>query len=638
MVPDRTQPHLLDARRSHRLYRTIYIGRGSAQQHGMTPRATQISRLRILATSDVHMHLLPYDYLNGRAAPGTGLAALLATITDLHRKAGTEEPPRETLLVDNGDTLQGTALGDHLAETLADGTPHPVAEVMNEIGYDVMGLGNHDLDYGLDHLARFARTLDAPLVCSNIAFDPPRDWIAPTATIDVGGLRVGVLSVLPPRTVVALHAQIGGFARATDMVEAVTRAAQTLRDGGADIILGLGHTGLGSDGTEAALAEIAATGAVDALIGGHDHSVFPGDEHAERTEADVETGMLHKIPTVMPGFAAAGLGCIDLDLERDDRGRWAVTAGRARVFPPSHADGADDPAFDPIRPAHDATCAALDEIIGSWPVPLTSYFAHVTPTPIHALTAAAQHRAIDRARVGTPVADLPLLSAVSVPRAGGKGGAQNYADIPAGQLTARHMAELSIYSNYVWAVQVSGAEIAEWLEKSASAFATICEDGAKGIRDADFPSFEFDVIHGLDYTVDPTLPPRYDRAGNLSHAESRRIRSLTHAGAPVEPDMQFAVAVNSFRACGGGNFPGLHPDRPVLRPKLFVTDVIREFLTSGEEPYAAGPWRFAGTCAGMRTWFDTGPGALNHLHEIAHLSPGTPEHRPSGFVRIPITL
>lgn len=604
----------------------------------------QIARLRILATSDVHMHLLPHDYFSDVPTPGRGLLALTATMTKLRRQAAAEAPPRHVLLVDNGDTLQGNALGDHLALRAPRQGPHPVAQVMNALGYDAMGLGNHDLDYGLDYLEWFARSLDAPLLSSNTTLVPARDWLRPHTLCRAGGITVGILSILPPGTVQALHAHMGDAARAGDALRAVRDTARQLRRIGADVVLALAHAGLDPGDGDPSLAGIARAGVVDALVGGHEHGVFPGPV-PPGIEADVETGTLHGVPTAMPGCDGALLGCIDLDLDRTSAGAWSVTRSSARVLAPPDSAAGVQRAFDPIRPLHAETSAMLDRVIARTPVPLNSYFAQVRPTRIHALIAEAQRAVIEDARQGTRLAGLPILSAVSLPRAGGTGGARNYTDIPAGPLTARHVAELSIYANLVWAVEFTGAELAEWLEKSAATFAHICAAHPGGLHDPDVPAFDFDVICGLTCVIDPTQPARYDRAGHVRQPESRRVHGLAHDGAPIPPGSRFLVAVNSFRACGGGHFPGLHPDRPILRPDRTLADALHAVLTRyTTDGYGLDTlddchtWRFADTCAGTATWFETGPGALDHLDEIAHLSPGTPEPQPSGFVRIPITL
>jgi 2',3'-cyclic-nucleotide 2'-phosphodiesterase/3'-nucleotidase len=598
----------------------------------------KIARLRILATSDVHMHLLPYDYLSDTPTPGEGLQALGATIEGLRRAADAQDPQRHVVLVDNGDMLQGNALGDHLASDLRRNGRHPVAQVMNAFGYDAMGLGNHDFDYGLDYLGWFSRSLDAPVLSSNTQLCPAQDWLSDRCLLSVGQIKLGILSVLPPRSVEALHAQIGNSARFYEMIAVVERTAQRLRSSGADLVLALAHTGLDPGNPEQALAEIARTGRVDAMIGGHQHAVFPSPI-PPGVKGDARSGTLFDVPTAMPGCNGTLVACIDLDLERDGDKPWTVTGRVARVVAAGdRADAQSSAVFDPIRSAHEAACTRLDQVITSTPVPLHSYFAQVRPTTIHALIAEAQRIAIDDHRQGSPLADLPLLSAVSLPRAGGKGGAENYTDIPAGPLTARHLAQLSVYANQIWAVALSGAELAEWLEKSASGFAQVNGSDGCGLIDTAFPAFDFDVIYGLTYEIDPSRPARYDRIGRRRNPDSRRIGALSRDGKAIHPKDLFLVAVNSFRACGGGQFPGLHPDRPVLRPSRSVTDAVEAYLISSQTPPETEPWRFSGCCSGIVTWFDTGEGATAHLDDIAHLSPGIPKPQPTGFLRIPITL
>lgn len=592
--------------------------------------------LRVLATTDLHMQLMSFNYYSDLPIQGMGLAALTGTITDLRKTSAAGQ--RHVLLVDNGDLLQGTALGDYLVSQGDRDHPHPVAQAMNELGYVAVGLGNHDLDYGLDYLDWFARDLSAPVVSSNLSLAPPRPWLAPFALVETMGPCVGIVSALPPGTLRGLHAHLGDDAHISNMEDAIRIHADKAREAGADVVLGLIHSGIGDDTDENALHRIAQQGKVDALVGGHTHQVFPGEDHAGLHDADMARGLLAGVPTVMPGFGGALVGCIDLDLQRSEDGNWQVTRASGAVFPAHKSPPANTTALNALHAPHTATCAALESEITQIAHPLTSYFSQVTATEKSGLVAAAQAEAIDAARQGTEYADLPLLSAVSAPRAGGRGGPWNYTDIPAGPLKARHVADLHVYANLIWAVHVTGAQLRDWLEKSAGAFVQQYDDPTQPLVDAAVPSFDFDVVHGVSYDIDPTVPAHFDYSGARRPGARHRIGPILHDGRVVQDDDAFLVAVNSFRACGGGNFPGFDPTRPVLRPRLNSSDVIRDYLASGKNPNYPSPWRFAQAARGLPTWFDTGPGALAYLDDIAHLTPGTPQMTPSGFLRIPITL
>lgn len=595
--------------------------------------------LRILATSDVHMNIMSFDYFSDAPLFGASLSSLSSTIADLRRTALAEDPPRRTLLLDNGDLLQGTPLGTHLAGTCDDSAPHPIAQVLNYLGYDAMGVGNHDLDYGIEYLGRFATTLDAPLISSNLHLKDPRNWLVPHALLTRGALTIGIISVLPPRTVEWSYPQLGGAISIDDMLTSAQAAAREVRNAGADLVIALAHTGIGTKLGEDALDEIAACGEIDALIGGHIHKVFPSDDYQDHPPANLSQGTLHGVPTVMPGFAGAFLGCIDLDVSRDAAGEWTLQRGGGWIAPArrtgQHVVSKDVAA---ASPAHHATRSALNRAIGQTSKPLVTYFAQIQPTDVMAMLAAAQATAINDVRQGTEFEDLPLLSVVSPTRCGGRGGPWNYTDIPESTLSGRDLAQLTLFSNMVWGVAVSGAELLAWLEKSASQFSAIDQNVPGPLIRTDAPSFDFDIIHGVSFEIDPTRPSILHAPTNEGSPQGSRIRNLTYQGQPIHPEAQFLLAVNSYRACGGGRFPGMSPDRAVLRPRLSAQDVLHRYLESNQTPPERAMWKFAPEVKGAECWLETGPGALTYLDHISAFQPGVPQLQSSGFVRVPLTL
>jgi len=595
--------------------------------------------LRILATSDVHMHVMAFDYFSDAPAPGWGLEALAPLIKQLRHDALQESPPRATVLVDNGDLLQGTPLGRYLSRQTHPDMVHPLAQVMDNLGYDAVGLGNHDLDFGFRYLAQFARSLKAPVLSSNLVLAQPETWLASDTIVTRAGVQIGILSVLPQRSLEWAYARIGGAATIADMRETVRHQAQSLRDAGADLVLALAHTGIGNQDSENVLGEIAQDGHVDVLIGGHTHRRFPHEDHGRHPGVDLDNGLLNGCPTVMPGFGGSYLGLIDVTLEIAEGGAPHVHSEHCRLLPVAKPkDAPPAPELVPARAFHSATRASLSAPLGKTSVALSSYFVQATPSQVTHLVASAAWAAIDDVRKGTEYAELPLLSCVAPTRAGGRGGPAHYCDIPAGPLCARDLAQINIYSNLVWAVCMSGAEVTAWLERAAVAFHAVSEATTAGLLDLDVPPFDFDTLYGLTYEFDLSGPPRYSRQGHLIAPSAQRIRNLRHKGQPVSTEDRFLVAANSYRACGGGMYPGLSPQRPVLRPDLSADTVLREFVLSGRAVGWDGPWRFHDATKGTKTWIETGPGATAYLDDIAHLNPGVPEMQANGFLRVPITL
>ncbi len=592
----------------------------------MTPKT---ERLRILATSDVHMHMMAFNYYANTPAPGVGLSALADTISSLRHSAESGPEPRHVLLFDNGDLLQGTPLADHVAEN-----PYALtafARLLSHLGYDALGLGNHDFDYGMAHLDAFVHTISIPVVSSNLILEGTKPWPKKHVILPCGGMSVGIISVLPPKTLEWTFATLGGAIRIDDMLDTVRIEAAAARAAGADLVVALAHTGLGDDLRENALCAIAKDGAIDALIGGHTHHEFPSEDLANLPGADIRQGTLHGVPTVMPGFGGALLGCLDMDLLQSSDRTWHVDTASACIVPARTNGPICAEAIAPLWPAHIATCQALDTQIGESKTALTSYFAQAAPSNMLALCAGAQFKAIDVARQNTPYADLPLLSAVAPPRAGGRGGPWNYSDIAPGPVRERNLADLQVFTNFVWAVDVSGAEVLQWLECAASSFIQVGKDETNTLIDPSFPAFNFDTLFGLTYTIDPTKAPSGVSGGG-------RISDVACNGQPIRDTDRFLVAVNSYRACGGGDFPNLHPDRPVLRPKLSASDALRDYIGHGATQDFPSPWRFSDSAKGVQCILRTGPGALSYLSDIAHLSPGPPQLQNDGFVGIPITL
>src|SRR6056297_82491 len=165
-------------------------------------------RLRLLATSDVHGTILPFDYSSGCSGGGFGLARTASLIATARAEA-----PGACLLFDNGDFLQGTPLSDlhHLEGPSA---PHPVIAAMNRLGYDAATLGNHEFNFGLDALSTALSQARFPVICANAitrrGTTPAQDetLFPPSLLIDrqVTGrngtrqsLRIGVLGLLPPQ-------------------------------------------------------------------------------------------------------------------------------------------------------------------------------------------------------------------------------------------------------------------------------------------------------------------------------------------------------------------------------------------------------------------------------------------------------
>lgn len=590
--------------------------------------------LRILATSDLHLQIYPHDYRTDRPAPGTGLALAARLITRLRAAAP------NSLLFDNGDFLQGNPMGDFVAETrgLPPGRSHPMIRAMNRLGYDGATLGNHEFNYGLDFLGRALRDACFPLVSANL-FDPRSGapLFAPHAMIDrvvvdTAGrrwpLRVAVTGFLPPQVVEWDHRHLGGRAVAAGITETARRIVPELRAAGADVVVALCHCGIdpGTEGAGNAALELARVAGVDAVVAGHSHQVFPGPDFARLAGADVTAGTLHGVPAAMPGHSGSHVGVIDLLLERGPRG-WHRLSGRGRALPARRAECVAGNGADPCRSLmalterdHRETLGHMRRAAGHSVAPLHTYFALAGDGGAVRLVARALIRHVEGALADSDLGGLPVLAAAAPFRAGGRGGPANYTDIPQGALTLRHLADLCAYPNSVSALVLRGAELRAWLEHAAAAFHTIVPGTAdQPLIDPGIPAYNFDLIEGVSYRIDPTRPP------------GGRIRGLRFRGRPVAAEDRFVLATGSHRAVGGGGFPGSGPGAIVYDSGPTLREAVAAYLadTGAYTPPADPVWRFV-DLPGTSALFDTGPGAAAHPP-----APGTERIGPAetGFLR-----
>ena len=630
----------------------------AGKSHGRDRSDGTAYRLRILATSDIHAHLMDYDYTWDQPLTTAGLVRTASLIR--RARAGAAN----VLLFDNGDFLQGSALGEYAATAGPDVCDrHPVIAAMNRLGYDAAALGNHDFSYGIDFLDRALAGAHFPILCANavrglgnsplddLAYRPATTILERTLTAPGGQtapLRIGLIGLLPPQITLWERKHLAGSIWTRDCVEAALAWVPRLRAGGADIVVALCHSGIGPEshasGMENAAVPLAAVPGIDVVIAGHIHLPFPGPDIAPTDRIDSLRGTVCGKPAVMAGFWGSHLGQIDLDLTLAGT-RWTIARHRAASRPIAARDrrgairplaGRDADLAAAVEPAHLATLARVRQPVGRSDVALHSYFARLCDCAAMQLVHDAQLDWLEDWAQGTEYEALPRLSAASPFKSGGRGGPQFFTDIPPGDLALRHVNDLYTFPNSVRAVVVNGATLRAWLERSAAQFLRLVP-GAEDqpLFDPDAPAYNFDSLCGVSYRIDLSQPSRYSALGDVADLDGARITGLCHLGRPVTADMRFLVATNNFRAAGGGQFPGLSPCVTVAEPLTLTSDIIRAHIARARRvsPQVRHGWRLAPLPPGTSAWFDTGPRAADHLGDDTGLAIEPVGETPEGFLR-----
>ena len=572
----------------------------------------QTVTLRILETSDLHTAALGYDYYQDKPTGEFGLEYTAGLI------AAARAEQKNTLLFDNGDLIQGSPLGDYAARVrpLAAGELHPMHRAMQPLRYDAATLGNHEFNYGLEYLDRVLASAPMPYVNANVLNPDGSNRFTPYVIerktfTDAQGrpatLNVGVIGFVPPQIMQWDRANLTGKVRTTDIVEAAQRFVPEMKAKGADLIVALAHTGINlsrdyAPGQEQAGAELTKVSGIDVVLTGHSHLEFPGSSYKDVPGVDLARGTINGKPVIMPGFWGNNLGVADLTLNYDPQARrWSVTAAQASLRPiwdkaAKKSLVTPDPAVRAaVAGAHEGTLTYVRGKVADLSGPINSYWALVQDDPSVQLVSNAQTAYVKAALANTEYRDLPVLSAAAPFKAGGRNGPSYYTDIPAGTLAIKNVADLYVYPNTVQAVLVTGAQLAEWLERSAGQFRQI--DPAKtepqALVDETFPTYNFDVIDGVTYEIDVSQPARYGSDGKVAQGGARRVKNLRYQGQPIDPAARFVVATNNYRASGGGRFPGLDGKNIVLEaPDETRQALISYFTAQGTvNPAADGNWK-----------------------------------------------
>jgi 2',3'-cyclic-nucleotide 2'-phosphodiesterase/3'-nucleotidase len=616
----------------------------AAAAHAAAPKAGASANLALLETTDVHQNVLGYDYFKLADDPSLGLDRT-ATLIAQARK---DYP--NTMLFDNGDTIQGTALGDYQAQVkpVACGELLGIYKVMQALGYDGAGIGNHDFNYGLQFLGQVSGNdfgADGtpagkhcagpafPQVLANVysvktrhpIFAPYRIIAKKIQAVGADGkpvaatVKVGIIGFTPPTILSWDKRWLEGKVYTEGLVETAKRYIPEMRAKGADVVVVISHGGLDASpytpDMENGNWHLAQVPGIDAMLLGHSHQLFPNPASTvpqfNLPHVDKTKGTVFGVPTVMANLWGKNLGVVNLKLRYDGK-HW--TADRDASVVETRSTQQADKSFvaaDPkvaqlVRAEHEATIQYVKTPVGTTAFRMSTYFADVGDVSALQVVNEAQTDYVrNYVRANLPqYASLPVLS-MTAPFKTGFAGPADYTDVAPGSLALNNAADLYLYPNALFVVKVDGAGLKAWLETTAKRFNTI--DPAKAepqeLVNQQFPGFNFDSVTSseLRYEIDVTKAP------------GQRVQQLTLRGKPVADGQEFLVATNNYRASGGGNFPGLDGSKTVFASPDTNRDVLIAFIRARKAlalkaDGAERSWRFAQVKTAGPVVFHSAPG------------------------------
>lgn len=608
--------------------------------------------LRILETTDLHDSVMAYDYYQDT---DKGINYGLSKTATLIQQARAEKD--NSMLFDAGDLLQGNPMADYVAKVhpITENDVHPMFKAMGLLHYDGGIVGNHEFNYGLDFLQTALKNAPYPIVNANIYVDdhdqdPTNDknYFTPYQILDkkikddAGNektVKVGVVGFAPPQILQWDKDNLEGKVIVKDIVETANKYVKEMKDQGADVIVAIAHSGCdvtndGQQDAENAVYSLAKVPGIDALLFGHAHLNFPAgkefhqggkSENPDLPGLDTTQGTINGTPAVEAGFWGNNLGVLDLALVQKEDGSWTVDKTKSKSVdrPVTDATAVDDEIVNAVKAEHEGTLAYVRGKIGETTSPMNSYFSRVMDDPTIQIVNNAQTDYVKNwIKTNRPdLKDIPVISA-GAPFKAGRQGALDYTKIDKGPLSIKSANDLYLYNNTLKAVELTGAEVKEWLEMSASQFNKIDANNpdAQELIDYGFQPYNFDVIDGVKYQIDVTQPARYNYSdGTIKNADAHRIIHFTDMdGKPIDPDKKFIVATNNYRASGGGNFPGTKGGKATIvvdspyENRQILMDYIKE--KGVVNPSADNNWKIAPIDGAAKTLtFKSSPAAKNVL-------------------------
>ncbi|GAB3182901.1 2',3'-cyclic-nucleotide 2'-phosphodiesterase/3'-nucleotidase [Micromonospora palomenae] len=509
--------------------------------------------LTVLGTSDTHGNVYNWDYYKDAEYDDSkhndvGVAKLATLVNQIRA----ERKGKATLVLDAGDTIQGTPLATYYAKQepiTTSGETHPMANAMNILKYDAVTLGNHEFNYGLPLLATWISQLGFPALAANAvnaATGKPAYLPYVIKKVRLGGwdsptINVGILGLTNPGVAIWDKGNVEGKLLFPGMVETAAKWVPIMRERGADLVIISAHGG--DSGTSSYGPELPNENPVTLIaqqVPGIDAILF-GHAHAEVVEKFVtNTATGEQVLTAEPSKWGQRLTRMDFTVQKV-RGTWKVVTKRATMLNTNTV--VEDPAvLAAVRGQHSKTVDYVNTVVAQSSEELSAAESRYKDTPILDFINHVQTEVVTAALAGTSYASLPVLS-IAAPFS-------RTAVFPQGDVRIRDVAGLYVFDNTLEAVVLTGAEVKAYLEFSAKYFRTLPVGAAVDpatISDPAVPDYNYDVISGVDYDID------------ISKPVGQRITRLVLAGTdtPVADTAQFVIAVNNYRRSGGGNFPGI---------------------------------------------------------------------------------
>ncbi|WP_207695792.1 2',3'-cyclic-nucleotide 2'-phosphodiesterase/3'-nucleotidase [Enterococcus sp. DIV0212c] len=487
--------------------------------------------VKIYYTSDVHGYLFPTNYADTKEKN----MGLLKCIPNFQKD-------ENTLIIDGGDMLQGSALATYCQAHQEEGFPQ--ANVLNQAGYDFVTLGNHDVNYGTQYLYKYLNTLDATCVCENILDAASQKKKFPWEIKTLGnGLRVGIVGVVTDYINVWEKEENIEDITVADPFTAVKQAYEEMKSQ-VDLTICIYHGGFERDvhsgkvlskTSENIGYKICEELGFDLLLTGHQHLLIEGQ-------------LLHGTYIVQPSSNA--LNYFEITIDKAEDIKITSTVGKPSERPNQRM-------LEQLLPLESKVQGWLDQAIGKLDK-----------------DALAENK-LEMALHGNPIVEL--IGAVQLQASKAQIAVVSLANTSPGfhqEVTMRDVIATYPYTNQLITLKITGAQLKKVVEKNTDYFSLNEQNEVIISSSFLYPKIEhyhFDFFVGIDYTID------------LCQKAGQRLIELKYKGKTIADNDEFTIALSDYRASGGGGFPTYQQCPVIDEGAQEIVGLIVDYIQSQRE-------------------------------------------------------
>lgn len=456
--------------------------------------------IQILATSDLHGKFYPYDYAVNEESRSGSLVQIASAVKKYRTK--------DTVIIDVGDTVQ-----DNYSELFFKEKIHPMMLAMNEIGYDIWALGNHEFNFGVDNLKNIMKQSKAAVLMGNV-YNPDGSRMAEGYTIiEKDGVKIGIIGMVTPNIVKWDSVNLKGY-KVTDPVEETKKIVKDIRNK-VDILIAAEHMGEENeyDVANSGVNDLAeACPELDLIIAAHEHKL-------------VEEAYVNGVLIVENKNSAATMSKINIILEKEN-GKYKISDRKAESIKISEYEP-DKKLAEKLAPYNKKAQDEANIIIGELTKGNLVPENEIAEIPQAQIQATSLIDFINEVQMYYTGADVSAAALFNVD-----------ADLKAGKIKKSDTALIYKYGNTLYKMEMTGKQLKKYMEWSTAYYNKYNKGDLTISFNENIRGFNYDMFSGVDYKID------------ISKEAGQRIKDLkwSNTGKEIKDDDIFIIAVNNYRA------------------------------------------------------------------------------------------